>query len=144
MKTPITLLALTLTSTLALANTSPVGLWKTTQDDAKTEKSLVRITDQGGSLNGRVEKLFEPSRADSRCDKCIDDRKDQPLLGMAILRNARRDLGNPLAWSGGEILDPSSGKTYRTRLTVVDGGRTLEMRVFLGPISRLQLWTRVD
>ena len=31
---------------------SPVGLWKTIDDDGKTEKSLVRITDNGGVLTG--------------------------------------------------------------------------------------------
>ena len=44
-------LALGLAAQLALAQSTPVGLWKTIDDDGKTEKSLVRITENGGVLH---------------------------------------------------------------------------------------------
>ena len=68
----------------ALAQTSPAGLWKTIDDDGKTAKSLVRITEAGGVLSGTVEKVFDPAKQDAKCDKCSDDRKDKPVLGMTI------------------------------------------------------------
>ena len=36
----------------AQAQLTPVGLWKTIDDDGKTEKSLVRITEKDGALSG--------------------------------------------------------------------------------------------
>lgn len=128
----------------AFAQATPVGLWKTIDDDGKTEKSLVRITDSGGVLNGRIEKIFDPQRQDAKCDKCSDARKDQPVLGMTILRNARQDADDKEIWTGGDILDPNNGRVYRTRLKPIEGGRKLEMRGYLGPFYRTQTWVRAE
>ena len=78
--------ALTATLTLAApawAQTSPVGLWKTIDDDGKTEKSLVRITEAGGVLNGKVEKIFEVAKQNEVCEDCKDERKGQRKIGRA-------------------------------------------------------------
>lgn len=135
---------LALSGSLACAQISPVGLWKTIDDDGKTEKSLVRIVEAGGALMGKVEKIFDPSKQDSRCDKCGDERKDKPVLGMTILRNVKQDADDKELWTGGEILDPNNGKTYKTRLKPVDGGKRLEMRGYMGPFFRTQVWHRVE
>ena len=129
----------------AWAQGSPVGLWKTIDDDGKTEKSLIRITESGGVLTGKLEKLLDPTaKPDAVCDKCSDERKDQPVLGMVILRNARQDTDEKDTWTGGEILDPNNGKTYKVRLTPTDGGHKLEVRGFIGPFYRTQVWIRVE
>jgi uncharacterized protein (DUF2147 family) len=129
---------------VAFAQATPVGLWKTIDDDGKTEKSLVRISDSGGVLNGKIEKIFEAGKQDSKCDKCTDDRKDQPVLGMVILRNLKQDADDKETWSGGEILDPNNGKTYKARLKPLEGGKQLQMRGYLGPFYRTQVWLRVE
>ncbi len=128
----------------AQAQLTPVGLWKTIDDDGKTEKSLVRITEKDGALSGVVEKVFDPSKQDSKCDQCTDERKDKLVLGMAIIRNVRQDAGDKELWSGGEILDPNNGKTYKTRLKPVDGGKTMQMRGYIGFFYRTQIWHRVE
>ena len=127
----------------AWAQNTPVGLWKTIDDDGKTEKSLVRITDGGGTLIGRIEKIFDAAKQDSKCDKCTDERKDKPVLGMTILRDLKLD-DDKEAWSGGEILDPNNGKTYKARLKPIDGGKQLQMRGYIGPFFRTQVWQRVE
>jgi len=128
----------------AAAQSTPVGLWKTIDDDGKTEKSLVRITDSGGVLSGKIEKIFDPGKQDSTCDKCTDERKDKPVLGMVILRNLKLDPDDKEIWSGGEVLDPNNGKTYKARLKPLDGGKQLQMRGYLGPFYRTQVWHRVE
>jgi uncharacterized protein (DUF2147 family) len=135
--------ALALAGLSAAAQNTPVGLWKTIDDDGKTEKSLVRITDGGGTLSGKVEKIFDAAKQDSKCDKCTDDRKDKPVLGMTILSNLKLD-DDKEAWSGGEILDPNNGKTYKARLKPIEGGRQLQMRGYIGPFFRTQVWQRVE
>jgi hypothetical protein len=47
---------------LAFAQANPVGLWKTIDEDGKTEKSLVRITETGGVFSGKIEKVFDPAK----------------------------------------------------------------------------------
>jgi uncharacterized protein (DUF2147 family) len=136
--------ALALAGAVASAQNTPVGLWKTIDDDGKTEKSLVRITDAGGVLSGKIEKVFDASKQDSKCDKCTDERKDQPVLGMVILRNLKQDADDKEVWSGGEVLDPNNGKVYKTRLKPIDGGKQLQMRGYIGPFYRTQVWQRVE
>jgi uncharacterized protein (DUF2147 family) len=137
-------LALALAAGGAFAQATPVGLWKTIDDDGKTEKSLVRITESGGVLAGRIEKIFDPAKQDAKCDKCTDERKDKPVVGMTIIRNVRQDAEDKEVWTGGEILDPNNGKTYKTRLKPVEGGKHLQMRGYIGPFYRTQTWVRVE
>ncbi len=128
----------------ALAQATPVGLWKTIDDETKTEKSLVRITESGGVLGGKIEKLLDPSKQNDVCDKCSDERKGKPIVGLSIIRNAKPDGEDKSIWTGGEILDPNNGKTYRLRLKPLDGGKQLEVRGYFGPFFRNQTWIRVE
>jgi uncharacterized protein (DUF2147 family) len=132
-----------LCASAAFAQATPAGLWKTIDDDGKTEKSLVRISEAGGVFSGKIEKIFDPAKQNAVCEECSDERKGKPVVGMQILRNLRQgdDKG---VWEGGEILDPNNGKTYRTRLKPIDGGKKLEMRGYIGPFYRTQTWIRVE
>ncbi len=127
----------------AWAQATPVGLWKTIDDETGQPKSLVRIAEDGGALTGRVEKLLDPAKQDAKCEKCKDARKDQPVLGMTIIEGAKKDADEPY-WAGGTILDPNNGKTYRLRLTPKNGGKTLQVRGYIGPFYRNQTWLRVE
>ena len=140
----IPVLGLALLAQIACAQATPVGLWKTIDDDTHQAKSLVRINDQGGVLNGRVEKLLDPAKQDAKCDKCADARKDQPVAGMTILSNVKQSGSDAALWEGGEILDPNNGKTYRVRLKPMEGGKSLEVRGYIGPFYRNQTWQRVE
>ena len=125
------------------AQASPVGLWKTIDDESKQEKSLVRVVDSGGVLSGKIEKLLDPTKQDAKCDKCEGARKDKPVAGMAIIEGVKKNADEAY-WDGGTILDPNNGKTYKVRLTPKDGGKTLEVRGFIGPFYRNQTWQRVE
>ncbi|WP_034411996.1 DUF2147 domain-containing protein [Derxia gummosa] len=122
---------------------TPVGLWKTIDDETGQPRSHVRITERDGRLSGRIEKLLVPP-ATPDCVKCSDERKGQPIEGLTILRGVRRD--GEANWGGGDILDPKSGKVYSVRLTELDDGRRLEVRGFIGVplIGRTQVWERLE
>lgn len=144
-KTVVSTLALSLASWSAFAQMSPVGLWKTIDDDSKKEKSLVRIKETNGVYSGTIEKLLDPtSKQDAVCDKCTDERKDKPVLGMTILRNLKQSADDKTVYDGGDIVDPNNGKVYRTRLKPVEDGKKLEMRGYIGPFYRTQVWLRVE
>ena len=144
MKKLLITLALAASAGTTLAQATPAGLWKTIDDETKAEKSLVRISEAGGMLSGRIEKLLDPkSKPDAVCEKCTDERAGKPVLGMTIIRGAKAD-GDRQHWEGGDILDPNNGKVYKLRLKPVDGGKALEVRGFIGPFFRNQQWLRVE
>ena len=126
---------------------TPAGLWKTIDDGSKKEKSLVRITDDGGVYSGKIEKLLDPAtKPDAVCEKCTDDRKDKPILGMIIITGVKQAANAADLWDGGSILDPNDGKVYKVRLSPIDGGKKLEVRGYIGMplLGRTQTWLRVE
>jgi len=128
---------------LAMAQMTPVGSWHTIDDETQEIKSEVQIVDSAGVLNGKVTKLLRKgARQEAVCDKCADDRKDKPMLGLEIIRGAKKADGRDV-WEGGKILDPEKGSTYGLRLTPIDGGKKLEVRGSIGPFGRTQTWVRV-
>ena len=142
-----TLIALTLlVAGSAWAQTTPVGLWKTIDDKTKSERALVRISESGGLLSGRIEKLLAPdAKPNAVCDKCEDDRKDKAIVGMEIVRGVKKaEVEN--TWDGGTILDSTDGKIYKVRMQTADGGKKLEVRGFVGMpmLGRTQTWMRVE
>ncbi len=144
LRTTILAAAFALAHAGAFAQATAVGLWKTIDDETKQEKSWVRIVDNAGTLSGKVEKIADPAKQDSKCDQCTDERKDKPVLGMTIVRNAKQSADDKEVWEGGDILDPNNGKVYRLRLKPLDGGKVLQVRGYIGPFFRTQTWLRVE
>ena len=130
----------------AWAQASPVGLWKTIDDKTKTERALVRISESNGVFTGRIEKLLAAdAKPDAKCDKCEDDRKGQPVVGLEIVRGVKKAEAEN-TWDGGTILDSTEGKVYKVRMQTADGGKKLEVRGFVGMpmLGRTQTWLRVE
>ncbi len=147
MKRTLTLLALAAACGVAMAQATPVGLWKTIDDKTKSERALVRITEAGGVLSGRVEKLLAPdAKPDAKCDKCSDDRKDKPIVGLEIVRGVGKSGSDDGLWDGGTILDANEGKVYKVRMRPVEGGKQMEVRGYVGMpmLGRTQVWIRVE
>ncbi len=132
-------------ASIALAESTPAGLWRTIDDHSGKEKSLVRIVEVNGEFRGTIEKLFrEPGEEPNpNCEKCPGDKKNRPVVGMMILTGLRKD--NSL-WSGGEILDPQNGKTYKCKVWLENKGRDLHVRGFIGMalLCRTQIWKREE
>jgi uncharacterized protein (DUF2147 family) len=137
-------LAAMLTLPVAWADdASPVGLWKNIDDVSGKPKALIRISDNKGSLEGRIEKLYRPAGQDQnpKCDRCEGVNKDQPILGMVFMSGLTRSGDE---YSGGQILDPDNGKIYKSKLTLLDGGKKLNVRGYIGVpmLGRSQVWVR--
>lgn len=136
------MLAVSALAASAMAN-SPVGQWHTIDDKTGELKSMVVIVEQQGVMKGRVEKLLrKDADQNAKCEKCGDDRKNQAVLGLEIIRGAKKASGKNV-WEDGEILDPENGKTYGLRLTPIENGAKLEVRGSIGPFGRTQTWVRV-
>jgi uncharacterized protein (DUF2147 family) len=145
MKTLLATLLLAAAPAIAFAQATPVGVWKTIDDKTKTERSQLRITESGGVLSGKIEKLLAAdAKQDAVCDKCSDDRKDKPLIGLEVLRGVKKS--DDTTWDGGTILDAAEGKIYKVRLQPIEGGKKLEVRGYVGipALGRTQTWIRVE
>lgn len=116
----------------AFAQSSPVGLWRNVDDKTGEVRAEVRIVETPEGVRGRIERvLAKDAKPDAVCDKCEDDRRNQPIKGLEIIR-------------GEKILDPENGNEYRLRLTPIDGGSRLQVRGYLGPFYRTQTWVRAQ
>ncbi|MCF2915803.1 DUF2147 domain-containing protein [Pseudoalteromonas sp. Cn5-37] len=129
-------------SQLSFAALTPVGLWKTIDEETNEAKSLVRISEQDGVLVGSVEKILNPAKQDAICEECKGDKKNQPILGLQIIEGSK-DAGDG-SWQEGEILDPNNGKTYTLKLTPEEQGKVLEVRGYIAFFYRNQYWQRVE
>jgi len=123
-----------------LSAQSAIGTWKTIDDEDGKVKSHVSIYEENGKLYGKVAKLIEPER--TICTECKGDKKDQPIEGMQIMWDLKKD-GNK-EWKGGKIMDPKNGKEYKCKIELVDTN-TLNVRGFIGfsLLGRTQTWYRV-
>lgn len=145
MKTLFSLLALSLllmtTSAFAVDMTSAVGNWVTIDDKTGKPKSIVKITQVGEELRGSIVKLMDPTKQNAICDECKGTNKGKPIKGM-IMMWALKPAG--AGWAGGRILDPSDGKIYKAKMNLIDGGKKLNVRGFIGfsLLGRTQTWNR--
>lgn len=126
-------------------STSPIGLWKSIDDDTGKPSALIRITEIAGEFRGRIVKIFpDPGEPDnSICNLCEGKLKDQPVIGLIILYGMRREGGE---YTGGQILDPDNGVLYRCRMVLSEDGSKLNIRGYVGVpmLGRTQIWLREE
>ena len=127
--------------TLAAADPSPVGLWRTIDDKTHQSRGTVRLYEQDGAIFGRIESSVDPKVSNEVCDLCAGDRKNKPIIGLVFLRNMKKQGSD---YAAGDILDPDTGVVYRCKMTLADSGKRLVVRGFVGIslLGRSQTWHR--
>ena len=128
----------------SFAQNSPVGRWKTIDDETGKVKSIVEIyKTTSGTLAGKVVEILQSDKGpDPLCDKCSGSNRNKPIKGMVILWNLKEQ--DATHWTGGTVLDPAKGKTYKSKITLTNGGSKLQMRGYMGieALGRTQPWVR--
>ncbi|MBL7797019.1 MAG: DUF2147 domain-containing protein [Saprospiraceae bacterium] len=124
-----------------LSAQTPIGTWKTIDDGDGKARSIVLIESAGEGFLGQVIAIFPRAceQPEPVCVKCPGERKGKPVKGMNILWGFKKS-GN--VWTGGSILDPGNGKTYRCKIWLEDSGKTLKVRGYWGIFWRTQTWYR--
>jgi len=123
---------------------SAAGRWKTIDDKTGKVKSIVEISQAAnGALSGKVVEILHSDKGPNPvCDGCEGANKNKPVKGMTILWNLSQDKGSHSKWSGGTILDPANGKTYKSKLELQPGGGKLDVSGCIAFICRTQTWVR--
>lgn len=138
MKAFLILICLTFNTVFFYAQ-SPVGTWQTIDDVSGEPKSYIEIFEKNGKLFGKIVKLL-PSTKVTHCTNCTGDKKGKPLVGMIILEDLKpyKDY-----WSYGKVLDPQSGKTYKSSLWVENDKIIVRGYVGVSALGRSQTWLKV-
>jgi len=131
-----------LASAFSASAADATGRWQTIDDDTGKVKSIVEITQAAkGSLVGQVVEVIQSEHGTNpTCTECKGANKDKPIKGLTILWNLKPDGAN--AWSGGTILDPANGKTYKSKASLSADGRQLDVSGCVAFICRAQTWKR--
>lgn len=121
-----------------------IGKWQTIDDASKQPKSVVEIVqDSKGSYTGKIVKLYPVPGKDPNplCQTCPGPLKGQPIIGMQIINDLKKEGES---FTGGTILDPVSGKTYKC--TLKREGEKLSVRGYIGfsLIGRTQTWNQLN
>lgn len=143
MKKALLLTTFAMMSIIAISQTC-VGKWTTIDDKTGKKKSIVDLYKHEGKLYGKIVHLYprEGREDNPKCTLCTDDRKNQPLVGMQLVRGLK---WNGKEWEGGTIVDPENGKTYKVKIWLDEANpNKLNVRGYVGPIYRTQTWVKED
>lgn len=142
-KTTMTLLALPLLAAAfgASAQTSPIGRWKTIDDETGKAMTIVEVYQgKNNTLAAKVvETLYAPN---ATCTKCSGKDKGKPVIGMPVLWGLKPIDGG---WGEGNGFKPSTGDSFKAKsVKLVDGGSKLEIEGCKLMFCRTAHWVRAN
>lgn len=135
-------------TSLFAATTLDNSLWKTIDDVTGKPKAIIRLSESSShNVQGTIVKIFPRPGFDQHelCSACKGSLHNKPIVGMTVVTDMSQEKDSATRWSGGQILDPHNGKTYRCSMQLMDGAQSLSVRGYIGIslFGRSQTWHRV-
>ena len=122
---------------------SATGLWQQVDPESGKSQGWFLITEHG-TYEGSIVKMFltPEDPPNPICSKCSGDQKDQPWLGLTIIKGMMR---KGLDYEGGTILDPRYGNLWGAKMTLSPDGQDLTVRGFalIDVLGKNQYWKRL-
>ena len=124
---------------------SLTGTWKQIDDKTGSSKAIIEIRqEKNDTYTAKIIKIT-PRPGYTPQEKCVNCPKpytNKPILGMDILKGLKY-VGNN-SYSGGTIIDPLTGKLYKTNAKLSKSKNRLTIRGFLGvsALGRSQTWIK--
>lgn len=125
-------------------NHSPKGLWQMADYESVQPRFQMQISEYMGEYQATIVKVLLAKDKSATCQQCDDFRAGQPLAGLMLISGLTKDA-NEQTYSGGEIVDPDSGKVYRCKMELSEMGDELAVRAYtLNPIfGHSKIWKRI-
>lgn len=119
---------------------SPAGLWTSFDESNGQKRALIKINVAAGTLNGVIVKVYPQPGDTGVCAKCPGKFKDKPIQGLQFIWDLK-DVGQGV-WTGGEILDPKTGKIYKVKMTLKENKLYVRGYAGISIFGRTQTWIR--
>ncbi|MFC0679156.1 DUF2147 domain-containing protein [Lysobacter korlensis] len=135
----LALLSVTFTAT---AQSSPVGRWKTIDDETGKTMTITEVySAKNGTLAAKIVEAIDPKAA--TCTECSGAKKGKPTTGMLVLWDLKQ-AGN--SWGNGQGFKPSTGDSFKVKsMKLVDNGQKLEITgCKMSFLCRTATWQRVN
>jgi uncharacterized protein (DUF2147 family) len=115
------------------------GQWETFDDETNEKKALIEIYAANDKYFAKIVESYVKGSS-GKCEKCQGAKKNKPIQGLVIIENLEKDDDE---YTGGIILDPENGKTYKCYVELLEKNK-LKVRGYLGfsLLGRTQYWRR--
>ena len=124
------------------------GTWQQIDDKSGAPKAIIEISkESNNTYTGKIIKItprpgYTPQKT---CNRCPAPYKNQPILGMDIIKGLKQVNGTN-NYEKGRVIDPLAGKIYDAKIRLNSTGKRLTLRASIGVsvLGRNQTWIRLD
>lgn len=118
------------------------GKWNSTNEETGNIDSIIEVYEKDGKAFAKVIEIKGSARKNAVCEKCEDENKNKPILGLNILTGLQK---NEDEWSGGNILDPRNGRIYNCYIKLIKPNK-LKIRGYIGLalFGKTAYWERAE
>ncbi|QIL20417.1 DUF2147 domain-containing protein [Thermomonas sp. HDW16] len=120
---------------------SPLGKWKTLDDESGKAMTITEIYEaKNGTLAAKItENLGLPPN----CNECSGQYKGKPFVGIVTLWNLKANKDG--TWGGGNGYKPSDDRKFTAKsVKLVDGGNKLEVKGCVAFFCKTATWVRAN
>lgn len=125
----------------ASAQNSPLGKWKTLDDQTGKVMTVSEITQaKDGTLTATI---VEAVGSPATCTTCSGKYKNKPTVGIVTLWGLKANKDG--TWGGGSGYKPSEDTSFKAKsVKLVDGGKKLEITGCKAIFCRTATWVRAN